>query len=180
MLLVTAAACVSGPVNPPSDISLLIGPDAAALGYERSEFFLAGVANSYTPTAPLGTDGKWQVAPNPDPATRAPYKTRFVVYRPTDPAKFNGTVVVEWLNVTSGRRPPDRLALRPQRVVRSGAAYVGVSAQLVGVTALKASGPRYGVARAPRRQLLLRHLHARPVNGSATTPPCSEVSRRRC
>ncbi len=143
MLLVTAAACVSGPVNPPSDISLLIGPDAAALGYERSEFFLAGVANSYTPTAPLGTDGKWQVAPNPDPATRAPYRTRFVVYRPTDPAKFNGTVVVEWLNVTSGVDIPSDWLFAHNEYVRSGAAYVGVSAQLVGVTALKASGPRY-------------------------------------
>ena len=45
--------------------------------------------------------------------------------------------------------------------MRSGAACVGVSAQLVGVNALKASGPTVRVARAPRRQSLLRHLHAR-------------------
>lgn len=28
------------------------------------------------------------------------YVTRVLVRRPTDPARFNGTVVVEWLNVT--------------------------------------------------------------------------------
>ena len=32
----------------------------------------------------------------------APYRTRIVVVRPQDPTQFNGTVVLEWLNVSSG------------------------------------------------------------------------------
>jgi hypothetical protein len=30
------------------------------------------------------------------------YKSRMIVRRPTTPAKFNGVVIVEWVNVTSG------------------------------------------------------------------------------
>lgn len=31
-----------------------------------------------------------------------PFTTRFLVYRPSDPERFNGTVVVCWNNVTAG------------------------------------------------------------------------------
>jgi hypothetical protein len=36
------------------------------------------------------------------PGETAAYKTRILVYRPTSPRKFSGTVVVEWLNVSGG------------------------------------------------------------------------------
>ena len=31
-----------------------------------------------------------------------PFRTRILVYRPADPARFNGTTVVCWNNVTAG------------------------------------------------------------------------------
>ncbi len=67
------------------------------MGYTQSEYFLSGTASSYAPVTPLGSNGEWQVAP----ATTAPYTTRIVVDRPASPAKFNGTVIVEWLNDTA-------------------------------------------------------------------------------
>ena len=62
-----------------------------------------------------------------------PYRTRVVVRRPADAAAFSGTVVVEWLNVSSGLDAnPDWAFLAPE-LVRTGVAWVGVSAQCIGV-----------------------------------------------
>ena len=36
------------------------------------------------------------------PDQTADYTNRAIVRRPADPAKFNGTVLVEWLNVSGG------------------------------------------------------------------------------
>lgn len=64
-------------------------------GYREDEYYLSGTARRYRITDPLGTacviDSGW------------PYKTRMLVRRPTDPHRFTGTVVVEWLNVTTGQ-----------------------------------------------------------------------------
>ena len=46
--------------------------------------------------------------------------------------KFNGTVVVEWMNVSGGESAPDWDYLNPM-LMRDGYAYVGVSAQVLGV-----------------------------------------------
>jgi hypothetical protein len=56
-----------------------------------------------------------------------------VVIRPKDPAKFNGTVLVEWLNVTSGQDTPADWMVAHREILRRGYAYVAVSAQAVGV-----------------------------------------------
>ncbi|MSZ24739.1 MAG: hypothetical protein F2607_06335, partial [Actinobacteria bacterium] len=72
--------------------------DLAAAGYEQSEFFISGTATAYQSASALSVDGNWNV----EPATTAAYKTRAIVRRPTDPAKFNGNVIVEWLNVSGG------------------------------------------------------------------------------
>ena len=67
--------------------------DLATRGYVEEEFFIQGVANRYnTPAQTTGTmiDGDH------------PYKTRIVVRRPADAKRFNGTVLVEWVNVTNG------------------------------------------------------------------------------
>ena len=62
----------------------------------------------------------------------AGYKTRILVRRPTNPAHFNGTVLVEWMNVSAGESAPDWDFLNPM-LMRDGYAYVGVSAQALGV-----------------------------------------------
>ena len=58
---------------------------------------------------------------------------KLLVRRPADPAKFNGTVVVEWLNVSGQLElSPDYWFTRDE-LLRKGYAWVGVSAQSVGV-----------------------------------------------
>lgn len=103
--------------------------DPATVGYVQEEFFLTGTATSYTSAAPLGSDGKWTATP----FTTAPYRTRIVVYRPIKKAKFNGTVLVEWLNVSGGLDAAADWIGTHTELMREGWAYVGVSAQYVGV-----------------------------------------------
>ena len=110
------------------------------VGYQRSEFFVGGNARSYSPAAPLTSDGKWNVTTDPGDHAGI-FKTRLVVYRPIDPARFNGTVVVEWLNVTAGADLPTDWVMAHNELVRSGAVWVGVSAQAVGVNRAKADDP---------------------------------------
>ena len=49
-----------------------------------------------------------------------------------NPAHFNGTVVVEWMNVSAGESAPDWDYLNPE-LMRAGYAYVAVSVQHLGV-----------------------------------------------
>src|SRR5215207_8492522 len=125
LLVVASCSFVRGPVTGPGDISIANGFDLGLFGYERSEFFMGGLALSYEPTAPLTGDGKWNVQANTTAA--AGFNTRMVVYRPTDPAKFNGTVVVEWMNVTAGLDLPNDWTMSHTELIRSGYAFVGVS-----------------------------------------------------
>ena len=112
---------------------LLLGAfDIGALGYAAEEFFVSGTASSYTPTSELGVDGRWSVTPG----GTAEYTTRMVALTPTDPARcpnFNGTVLVEWLNVSGGIDAPAVWMMAHREILRAGYAYVAVSAQKVGV-----------------------------------------------
>ena len=103
--------------------------DLGEVGYVQEEFFLSGTARAFTSTAALGTDGKWSVAVGESAA----YKTRIVVHRPAGRKKFNGTVVVEWLNVSGGVDAGPDWMLAHTELIRSGYVWVGVSAQIVGV-----------------------------------------------
>lgn len=116
--------------------------DPAVVGYEQSEFFLSGTASAFEPTAPSGTDGKHSVAPS----TTAPYTTRAVVMRPVKPGRFNGTVIVEWLNVSGGADAGPDWMLGHNELIRAGFVWVGVSAQQVGLDALKGDDPTRGDA----------------------------------
>ncbi len=109
---------------------LLLGAfDIGDLGYVAEEFFVSGTARGYTPTAPLGTDGAWQVTPG----GAADYATRMVVLTPADPERFNGTVLVEWLNVSGGIDAPAVWMMAHREMLRAGYGYLAVSAQQVGV-----------------------------------------------
>jgi hypothetical protein len=156
-------SALSGPVTtgrfiePASTVPI----DLATHGYVREEFFSAGTATAYSASGSMGQDGRWSATPH----DAAEYRTRVVVRRPSDPARFNGTVLVEWFNVSGGlEASPDWTYLGPE-IVRGGYGYVGVSAQafgadggqaLLGVPGLEqrsglvASGPeRYGSLRHP-------------------------------
>ena len=117
--------------------------DLASLGYVEEEFFLSGMANRYN--TPAGQRGAVIDVDHP-------YTTRIVVRRPRQAARFNGTVIVEWYNVSQGHDGEYEWFQSYAHLLRSGYAWVGVSAQAVGVNALKEWSPmRYGsldVARA--------------------------------
>lgn len=126
-----AEPTVTGPVTGGKGAPTLVaaGFDLADVGYVAEEYFLAGDAASYAPKGTLGSDGKWKVKV----VDTAPYTTRMVVYRPETTADFDGTVFVEWLNVSAGfDSAPDWLSGHTQ-MIRAGAAWIGVSAQAVGV-----------------------------------------------
>jgi hypothetical protein len=106
--------------------------DLASVGYEQAEYFVSGTATAYTSATPLSSDGKWTVRPG----TTARYKTRMVVYRPIDPKKFNGTVIIEWNNVSAVLDSAPIWLAAHDELVREGCAWVGVSAQQVGVKAV--------------------------------------------
>jgi hypothetical protein len=114
---------------PGEPVLALASYDLKALGYVVEEFFLDGTAQSYKLAGQATADGKWQAVP----ADTAHYVTRIVVARPADPKKFNGTAAVEWLNVTSGQDIGPDWSFTHREMIRSGYAYVGVSAQKVGV-----------------------------------------------
>ncbi|GAA2206525.1 alpha/beta hydrolase domain-containing protein [Nonomuraea monospora] len=104
--------------------------DLRALGYVEQEFHLSGDADAYSATGELL-------------ASDVPYRTRVIVRRPASQAAFNGTVLMEWQNVTAGY---DLDALwSAEQLTRAGYAWVGVSAQRVGVNQLRQwSLARYG------------------------------------
>src|ERR1700694_5274359 len=136
---------LAGPLSPSSPTldGTLYGTyfSVSKIGYKRLEFFLSGTALSYVPFTPLTSDGKWSVTTG----TSAPYRTRLVAYRPVNARRFNGTVVVEWLNVTGGTDDGPDWTQTHNELVRDGFAWVGVSAQRVGVDSAKTTDPqRYG------------------------------------
>ncbi|MGW1786916.1 alpha/beta hydrolase domain-containing protein [Streptomyces sp. NPDC002143] len=134
-----ASPTVTGPVTGGNGAVVLAATafELGSVGYTQSEFFLSGSAESYAPTAPLDSDGRWQVTP----ANTAAYTTRVVVNRPVDPARFNGTVVVEWLNVTGGVDAAPEWIYAHNELIREGYAWVGVSAQATGAAATETADP---------------------------------------
>lgn len=145
-MLFAAACSFVSPVTGPGPIGLS-GFDPTSVGYQRSEVFLGGIATSYSSAGPLTNDGKWSITSG---ATNAGFKTRMVTYRPSAAANFNGTVIVEWLNVTAGADLANDWVMAHNEFVREGAAWVGVSAQAVGVNNLKSDQPaRYSTLNHP-------------------------------
>jgi hypothetical protein len=121
----SASALVTGPVDgmrPPWGAPDV---DVAARGYTIEEFGIEGSAGGHRLTEDPTPDGRWQV----EEFARAPYRTRLLVVRPISAADFNGTVVVNWQNVSAGFEQGAPTAGE----VYDGYAWVGVSAQEVGL-----------------------------------------------
>src|SRR3954464_1939952 len=99
-------------------------------GYVEEEYFFQGVARA--------ADG-----------TTAPYKSRILVRRPSDPSHFNGSVVLDLDNVTVP--PAHDVGWLPMHntIMKRGFVYVAVAAQRLSIEAspiaLKQYDPvRYG------------------------------------
>lgn len=103
--------------------------DLSSYGYVEQEYFFEGTATAYDWAGAASADGMWSVRTT----TSAHYKTRMLVRRPSDRTKFNGTVIVEWLNVTAGSDIDPDFGYAHAELLRSGFGYVGVSAQAAGV-----------------------------------------------
>lgn len=126
-----AEASIEGPITGGlGQVVLGVSPfDVSSWDYTETEFFVRGSASSYTSESELSDDGEWTVTPY----DTAEYTTRIVVRTPNDEARFNGSVVVEWLNVTAGLDVSPSFDLAKNEILRSGMIWVGVSAQRVGV-----------------------------------------------
>jgi len=106
--------------------------DLPSAGYTEQEFFISGNARAYVSSGAFGNDGIWNVSPG----ATAPYVTRMLVRTPTDPEKFNGTVMVEWLNVSGGVDAAPEWDFAHVELLREGYAWVGVTAQFAGAAFL--------------------------------------------
>jgi hypothetical protein len=110
--------------------------EVGSIGYSEEEYFVSGTAKTYTATP-----------------TAAPYKTRILVYRPTDPRRFNGTTIVEWDNVTAQNAEEPMWTWLHPMVFREGYAYVFVSTQAAAICC----GPRSHKLWDPVRYASLNH-----------------------
>ena len=175
-----ARAEVTGPVEGGSHGWAFGGPtvDFEQYGFRVDEFFLEGTAVRYRlqdGTSP-SRDGKWAA----EPCESAPFKTRFVVYRPTDPARFNGTVIVSWNNVSAGY---DLFGGDSREILEGGYAFVGVTPQRVGVHGIapmnlraSSTGTRSATARCRSRATTTRSTSSpRPPAPWAATAPRGEI-----
>lgn len=100
------------------------------LGYVEREYLVEGLAASYRFVGDRHPHGRWEVEPTGDTAH---YRTRIVVRRPANDAAFSGTVMVEWNNVSGGTDATPEWGFLHRHLVRRGDAWVGVTAQKVGV-----------------------------------------------
>lgn len=139
---------VSGPIASPDVPGTLThnypffasNHDLANQGYVEQEYTIQGTANRYTITpTPLSETTPLTTATIVD--SNHAYLTRILVRRPADPKKFNGTVLVEWLNVTNGFDADNEWFFSWHHILAAGYAWVGVSAQEVGVARLQSWNP---------------------------------------
>lgn len=123
---------------------------AAALpaGWVEEEWFLSGRATSYVRQSAWGADGRWETRPDES----APYTVRLLVRRPREASVFNGTLVVEWLNVTARSEGAADYAQMEEELLREGYAWVGVGAQAVGIHAPGTGLKAWDAARYERLQ----------------------------
>ncbi len=123
------AATFTGPITDGKGIDLLTpGKPQRTPALVECEYFATGTATAHT-AGSTPSSGEWSLRPS----TKADYRTRIVVRIPRDPSAFNGTVVVEWLNVSAGSDTDPDWAYAAAEFNRSGYAYVGVSAQQAGI-----------------------------------------------
>jgi hypothetical protein len=100
-----------------------------SLGYTEEEFLFEGVAGSYELAGDRTPDGRWSTTAGEDRS----FASRFVVRKPADLQRFSGVVVVEWNNVSGGVDAGPDWTLLHRHLIRSGHAWIGVTAQKAGI-----------------------------------------------
>jgi hypothetical protein len=128
----------------------------AARGFVEQEYVATGGAWRYR-LADAMADAQRVDGPHP-------FATRVLVRRPADPGQFNGALVVEWLNVSTGQDLDFVYGATRELLVRQGFAWAGVSAQRGGLQRLAAWDPlRYA-------GLSMTAPDLDPLNGAALDP----------
>ena len=89
--------------------------DIAELGYIEEEYFVTGLAQSHVEDS------------------EAEYTTRVIVRRPEQAADFNGTVLLDWVNVTAQFENAVDTLEAHRFFLREGYAYVHTSVQAAGL-----------------------------------------------
>ncbi len=115
-----------------------------ALGYAEREHFFDGISTRYGLVGGRHARSAWMAEPNGS----APFRTRLIVRHPVDLTRCSGTVLVEWLNVSSGTDTAVDWEYGRDEIVRRGHVWVGVSAQQTGV-----SGGRALIAESPAGEM---------------------------
>ncbi|MGY4827783.1 alpha/beta hydrolase domain-containing protein [Sphaerotilaceae bacterium SBD11-9] len=119
----------------------------SASGYTDREFWISGLARTYRASSTLRSDGKWSAHVY---SSSTPYNTPMLVRRPADPSKFNGIVIIEWLNVSSGYVLDIDWIMAKEEFLRQGYAYVGLTNQKAGLDGSKEKNPtRYNAGNLP-------------------------------
>ncbi len=134
----STATVTSAPAGQPFGAAVI---DLSARGYTEQEYFVSGTANRYRMGDPVGQH--YAIPPTDAQVVDGghAYTTRILVRRPTDPQKFNGTVIVEWMNVTLNQDAEFFFAAAREYLLSQGYAWVGVSAQIAGTNTLKTVDP---------------------------------------
>jgi hypothetical protein len=138
---------IAGPVASTADSTPWAATDQplASYGYVEREYEYSGDAFAYDTSGDIDEDGSKITTGGLANDGRHPYRTRMIVRRPADPADFNGTVVVEWQNVTATFDLEANWFGDPEYLLENGYAYVAISAQRAGVNSLKLwDAARYG------------------------------------
>lgn len=123
---------VDGPPETRSTPFLAWYQDLSKVGYVEEEYLVSGTASIYEYVDDAAQRPEVQVA-IPD----VPYTTRILVRKPRNPARFNGTVLVDVLNATAGWDGDAIWYGNYEYIIRSGAAWVGVSTKPVTVNFLR-------------------------------------------
>jgi hypothetical protein len=90
--------------------------DLTGVGYREAEYFVSGTAQSIVAGG-----------------AAAPFTTRIIVSRPVNRRQFNGTVILDWVNVTAQFENAVDTVEAHEYLLREGYAVVHVSAQAAGV-----------------------------------------------
>jgi alpha/beta hydrolase family protein len=130
---VTGPIPVTAKAGDPSHNYIFISTslDIASRGYVEEEYFLQGTANQYT--TPTWTIDDPAAATATIKSSNNPYEIRMIVRRPIDSKKFNGVVIVDWMNVTNLFEYDTEWIRAFDYIMRTGAVYVGVGVQQVGL-----------------------------------------------
>ena len=120
--------------------------DVGAYGYVEREYFASGEAHQYLKAdgTVFGGGERRSDVPLTQGDIAGDYHTRTVVRQPSADI-FNGTLVVEWTNVTTGQDGEFVFGESHDTLLNEGYAVAVVSAQKIGVDNLVATQPeRYG------------------------------------